>query len=161
MMAVLVHDQDMEVRQLSRRNARLLNTFARGETSQDPISGLQNERSRQRYITTWQQLICYWERVVEQQQLRDNLFQPSPRQLEIWVEVTEIASEIVDLTASELDNPDETALCARLDQAVLQFSLSIIQHPVPCRNFDSVLVSYAAVRFWSPLQSSVAELHRI
>lgn len=68
-MVVLVHDQDVEVRQLSRRNARLLNTFVRGETSQDPISDLQNERSRQRYITTWQQLICYWERVVEPQQL--------------------------------------------------------------------------------------------
>ena len=91
---------------------------------------------------------------MEQQQLRNNLFQPSPRQLDIWVEVTEIASEIVDLTASELDSPDETALCARLDQAVLQFSLAIIQHPVPRRKFDSVLVSYAAVRFWSPTQGA-------
>ena len=104
-MAVLVHDQDTEVRQLSRRNARLLNTFARGETSQDPLSDLQNEHTRRRYITTWQQLVCYWERVVEQQQLRDNLFQASTRQLEVWVEVTEIASKIVDLTGSEVDSP--------------------------------------------------------
>ena len=42
-MTVLVHDQDVEVRQLSRRNARLLKTFARVETYQDPISSLQNE----------------------------------------------------------------------------------------------------------------------
>lgn len=153
-MAVLVHDQNLEVRQLSRRNARLLNTFTRGETSQDPISCLQNEQSRQRYITTWQQLVCYWERVVEQQQLRDNLFQPSPRQLEIWVEVTEAASEIVGLTTSELKSLEEKALYARLDQTVLQFSLAIIQHPVPRRKFDSVLVSYATVRFWSPTQGA-------
>ncbi|KAJ5117434.1 telomere-associated RecQ helicase [Penicillium atrosanguineum] len=153
-MAVLVHDQNLEVRQLSRRNARLLNTFTRGETSQDPISSLQNEQSRQRYITTWQQLVCYWERVVEQQQLRDNLFQPSPRQLEIWVEVTETASEIVGLTTSGLDNPEEKALYARLDQTVLQFSLAIVQHLVPRRKFDSVLVSYATVWFWSPTQGA-------
>lgn len=153
-MVVLVHDQDMEVRQLSRRNARLLNTFARGETSQDPISDLQNEQSRQRYITTWQQLVCYWERVVEQQQLRDNLFQASNRQLEVWAEVTDIASKVVDLTGSKIDSPYGKDLRTGLDQAVLQFSLAIIQHPVPRRKFDSVLVSYAAVRFWSPIQGS-------
>lgn len=153
-MAVLVHDQDTEVRQLSRRNARLLNTFARGETSQDPLSDLQNEHTRRRYITTWQQLICYWERVVEQQQLRDNLFQASTRQLEVWVEVTEIASKIVDLTGSEVDSPHGEDLRTRLDHAVLQFSLAIIQHPVSRRKFDSVLVSYAVVRFWSPTQGA-------
>ena len=37
-MTVLVHDQDLETRHLSRRNARLLNTFTRGEASQDPLS---------------------------------------------------------------------------------------------------------------------------
>jgi hypothetical protein len=32
-MTVLVHDQDLETRYLSRRNARLLNTFTWGEAS--------------------------------------------------------------------------------------------------------------------------------
>jgi hypothetical protein len=41
-MTVLVHDQNVEARCLSRRNTRLLNTFTRRETSQDPITELQN-----------------------------------------------------------------------------------------------------------------------
>jgi hypothetical protein len=93
-MTVLVYDQNLEARHLSRRNARLLNTFTRGEASQDPITDLQNQQSRRKYSDTWQRLICYWERVVEQGHLRDTLFQPSNRQLEAWVEVTEAASEL-------------------------------------------------------------------
>ncbi|OJD23078.1 hypothetical protein ACJ73_05575 [Blastomyces percursus] len=160
-MTVLVHDQNLESRQLSRRNAGLLNTFTRGEASQDRISDLQNQQCRQKYIGTWKQLICYWERVVEQGQLRESLFQPSERQLQAWVEVTEAAGELATLgggtetdeatdSDSDSDLNQKASIRRQLDRAVLEFSLSIIQHLVPRRKFDSVLVSYAAVRFWSP-----------
>jgi superfamily II DNA helicase RecQ len=153
-MMVLVHDQNLEARHLSRRNARLLNTFTRGEASQDPITDLQNQQSRRKYSETWQRLICYWDRVVEQGHLRDTLFQPSERQLEAWVEVTEAASELANLIDVEQEDDGEEALRDRLDQAVLEFSLAIIQHLVPRRKFDSVLVSYAAVRYWSSTQGT-------
>ncbi|OKO91809.1 hypothetical protein PENSUB_12977 [Penicillium subrubescens] len=51
-MTILVHNQNVEARYLSRRNTRLLNTFTRRETSQDPITELQNQQSRQKYIDT-------------------------------------------------------------------------------------------------------------
>jgi hypothetical protein len=60
-MTMLVYDQDLEARHLSHQNARLLNTFTRGEVLQDPITDLQNQQSRCKYSDTWQQLICYWE----------------------------------------------------------------------------------------------------
>jgi hypothetical protein len=41
-MSILVHDQNVEARRLSRRNAQLLNTFTRGKTSADPLQALQN-----------------------------------------------------------------------------------------------------------------------
>ncbi|KAL4860295.1 hypothetical protein BDV12DRAFT_205290, partial [Aspergillus spectabilis] len=158
-MSVLVHDQNMEVRQLSRRDAKLLNTFRRGETSQDPFSQLQNPQSRDKYITTWKQLLCYWERVVEQEQLRDSLFQPAAQQLETWEEATAAAAELQrqqgeqgeqgEQEEEEEEDPLAEAR-AQLDRAVLAFSMAIIQHHVPYRHFDSVLVSYAAVRFWQP-----------
>jgi hypothetical protein len=153
-MTVLVYDQNLEARHLSRRNARLLNTFTRGEASQDPITDLQNQQSRRKYSDTWQRLICYWERVVEQGHLRDTLFQPSNRQLEAWVEVTEAASELAVYINSDQEGASEAALRDQLDQAVLEFSLAIIQHLVPRRKFDSVLVSYAAARYWSPSQGT-------
>lgn len=160
-MNVLVHDQNLESRQLSRRNARLLNTFERGRASQDPFSELQNRQSWQKYTSTWKQLICYWERVVEQGHLREGLFQPSDIQLEAWVEVTEAASKLTGLedNPDPDPNPEQTSLdqvtCLRdqLDQATRQFSIAIIQHQVPQRKFDSVLVSYAAARFWNPDQA--------
>ncbi|KAJ5117450.1 DNA helicase recq5 [Penicillium atrosanguineum] len=153
-MTVLVHDQNVEARCLSRRNARLLNTFTRRETSQDPITELQNQQSRRKYIDTWQRLLCYWDRVVEQGHLRDTLFQPSSRQLEAWCEVTEAVSELTSRRDPDSDEVDTKAFHDRLDQAALEFSLAIIQHSVRYRKFDSVLVSYAAVRFWSYKQGA-------
>jgi hypothetical protein len=41
-----------------------------------------------------------------------------------------------------------------LFRAVSEFSLAIIQHSVRYRKFDSVLVSYATVRFWSHQQGA-------
>jgi superfamily II DNA helicase RecQ len=154
-MMVLVHDRSLESRQLSRRNARLLNTFTRGEASQDPIQELQNHQSRRKYIDTWKHLVCYWDRIVERGHLCGSLFQPSERQLEAWIEATEAAEELAGLAADgegSVGGPGEAALQGRLDQAVLEFSLAIVQHLVRRRKFDSVLVSYAAARFWSPRQ---------
>jgi hypothetical protein len=52
-MTVLMYDQNLEARHLSRWNARLLNTFTRGEASQDPITDLQNQQSCCKYSDTW------------------------------------------------------------------------------------------------------------
>lgn len=149
-MGVLLHDRNTETRRLSRVNARLLNTFTRKETSQDPIAALQNEQSRRRYSETWQKLVCYWERVVEQEQLSDTLFQPSDNQLTAWVDVTEAADVLLDPPAGPGDPVQRQGQLDVLDEATLRFSMSIIRHAVPRRAFDSVLVSFAAVLFWSP-----------
>jgi len=50
--AVLDKDKGQEERQLSRVNAKLLNTFRGAEMSQDLIKPLQNSKSRQKYIQT-------------------------------------------------------------------------------------------------------------
>ncbi|KAJ5465248.1 uncharacterized protein N7458_000934 [Penicillium daleae] len=135
-MTVLVHDQNVEARYLSRRKARLVNTFTRRETSQDPITELQNQQSRRKYIDTWQRLICYWDR------------------LEAWCEVTEAASELTSRTDPDSDEVNTEAFHDRLDRAVLEFSQAIIQHSVRHCKFDSVFMSYAAVRFWSHKQGA-------
>jgi hypothetical protein len=90
--------------------------------------------------------------VVEQGQLRDTLFQPSNRQREGWLDVTKATSELI--SNLDRDGTTEQTLRDRLDQAVLEFSLAIIQHSVPRRKFDSILVLYAAVRYWSPTQGA-------
>lgn len=64
--AILCHDQGQEERQLSRLDARLLNTVRGAEMSQDPIKPLQNSKSQAKYISTWQKLVCYFYRVVYQ-----------------------------------------------------------------------------------------------
>jgi hypothetical protein len=153
-MTVFKDDQNVEVPTLSGLDARLLNTFTRRETSQDPFSGLQNQKTRKTYIATWQQLICYWDRVVEQRQLRDEIFQQSDRQKTAWDELKAAASKLASLTDPDCDDVATQASRNSLDEAVLKFSLAIIQHSVGRRRFDSVLVSYAAVRFWSHSQRS-------
>ena len=62
-MAVLDDDEGREERRLSRVNSKLLNTFRGAEMSQDPIKPLQNSQSRQKYIQTWQKLVCYFYRI--------------------------------------------------------------------------------------------------
>ncbi|KAL2843525.1 hypothetical protein BJX68DRAFT_270023 [Aspergillus pseudodeflectus] len=138
------------------------------------------------------QLICYWERVVEQGHLCDSLFKPSAAQLEAWEEVTWLAAQLLMPTptlpttprqrhrhgsssSSSSSSSDHTkgnrdrdadknvdvdgdaafkAHTARLDHAVLAFCMVIIQYPLPYRVFDSVLVLYAVVRFWSTSEAS-------
>jgi hypothetical protein len=70
-MSVLTHDWNTELRRLSRQNVKLLNPFARGQTSHDPFSRLQNPKSQAKYITTRQLLLCSWGQMVVQGQLRD------------------------------------------------------------------------------------------
>lgn len=41
-----------------------------------------------------------------------------------------------------------------LDALVLELSMSIIQHPLENRTFDSVLISYAAILSWNVNQGS-------
>jgi len=68
-MDVLDYDK-LEERQLSKLNARLLNTFRRSETSQDPIKPLQNSKSKQTYTRTLQKLFCYFSRITDHQYLQ-------------------------------------------------------------------------------------------
>ncbi|KAF1980609.1 hypothetical protein K402DRAFT_426087, partial [Aulographum hederae CBS 113979] len=71
-MAVLERDYHgtEEKRRLSRLNSKLLNTFRGAEMSQDPIKPLQNSRSKQTYIRSWQKLACYYYRVTQDGCLR-------------------------------------------------------------------------------------------
>lgn len=61
--ALLRDEQGKEERQLSQLDAKLLNTFRGAEMSQDPTKPLQNRQSRDKYIATWQKLVCYFHRV--------------------------------------------------------------------------------------------------
>jgi hypothetical protein len=151
-MTALKHGKNAEVQPLSRRNAQLLNTFTRKGTSQDPITELPNQESRQKYIHTWQELICFWDRVAKQGHLRGTLFRPSDRQLEVWCEVTDAASELASPTDPDCDEVTIQAFRDQLDRAVLEFSVAIIQHSVTGCRSDSVLLSYAAARFWNHRQ---------
>jgi hypothetical protein len=39
----------------------------------------------------WQQMVCYWYRVLEQEVLEEHLFQPMDAQVYVWFDMTEIA----------------------------------------------------------------------
>lgn len=65
-MNVLDYDK-LEERQLSKVNARVMNTFRGSETSQDRIKPVQNSKSKQTYIGTLQKLFCYFSRVTSGQ----------------------------------------------------------------------------------------------
>ncbi len=67
---------------LSRRNTKLLNTFRAAEMSQKPMQPLQTGKARNRYIMTWQKLVCYFARVTLGQCLREDLFCPMETQLD-------------------------------------------------------------------------------
>jgi hypothetical protein len=58
-MAALDYDDAEESGPISRPDLKLINTFERNRLSQDPIKPLQNRKSRQNYIDTFQKLICY------------------------------------------------------------------------------------------------------
>jgi hypothetical protein len=148
---LLHHNHDGETPRLSRRNARLLHTFTRGEVSQDPIQPLQNAQSRSRYIQTWQKLICYWSRVMDDQALPEPLFQPTEGQKTAWDDVMTAARILSDQQESDVD--DDEALHRfeeEMDEQTLAFCLEIIQQSIASRAFDSILVSFAALLFWNP-----------
>ena len=145
-MAVLDNDEGQEERRLSKVNAKLLNTFRGAEMSQDPIKPLQNSQSRQKYIQTWQKLLCYFYRVTQDDYLhREDRppFQQTQEQLSSATTAWEQAGQVClegEADEGEEHNP--------LDQAVLCLSLSLIRHPLERRAFDSAMVSFAAMLAW-------------
>jgi len=152
-MDVLDYDK-LEERQLSKLNARLLNTFRRSETSQDPIKPLQNSKSKQTYIRTFQRLFCYFSRVTSQQYLQKKpMFNPTASQLTAWTAVTDAASaslQSVEANArSEEDEEERVArLHGKLDSLVLAFGLELVRHRLHHRAFDSAIVSFLAITAW-------------
>ncbi|KAF1980667.1 hypothetical protein K402DRAFT_458583, partial [Aulographum hederae CBS 113979] len=170
-MAVLERDYHgtEEKRRLSRLNSKLLNTFRGAEMSQDPIKPLQNSRSKQTYIRSWQKLTCYYYRVTQDGCLRvgDKLpFLPSMRQRVAFEDMWKAAGELHEEEqgrqggggeeeedeeeGGEEDAGSEEELLHELDQTVLRFSLALIQHRLDVRAFDSAMVSFAAVLAWDP-----------
>ncbi|KAG2177429.1 hypothetical protein INT44_007940 [Umbelopsis vinacea] len=103
-----------------------------GGISQIAFSELQNQKTRRKYIEAWKRLMCYWERVQNQGHLRDTLSKLSDRQLEAWCVVTDTASELASQMDLGRDELETEPFCDRLDKAVLEFSLAIIQHSMPC-----------------------------
>jgi hypothetical protein len=170
-MAMLDYDGSTDARQLSRLNAKLLNTFRRVEMSQDPIKPLQNGRSRANYIATLQKLLCYFSRVSEndrwlpllpsplspQQQPRrqkdrgdKRMFAITSAQLAAWTQVQRLATAAIAPLQHRLDSAiaKQISDLALLDRALLVFVIELLQHRLPEREFDSAIVSFAAVLAW-------------
>jgi len=159
-MNVLDYD-DPEYRQLSRLNAKLLNTFRRAEMSQDPIKPLQNKKSKESYIQMFQKLICYFSRVSNKEYLcQKKAFEPTPEQLSAWEKIMDLEEEALQ-QYPDLRNRSEKGkrinremteaereMGERLDECVLQFSLALIQQRLSDRVFDSPIMSFAAVAAW-------------
>jgi hypothetical protein len=106
--------EKLDERQLSRLNARLINTFRNQDTSQDPIKPLQNKRSKQTYIRTMQKLFCYFSRVTDQLYLQQKtMFRPRLEEMSAWESVKELAEEVIqqkqadDANEANEDNNDE------------------------------------------------------
>jgi len=77
-----MRDSHSDTQRLSRRDAKLLNTFRAAEMSQKPMQPLQTGKARTRYIATWQKLVCYFARVTSGQCLREDLFCATETQLD-------------------------------------------------------------------------------
>jgi hypothetical protein len=152
-MEVLDYDK-LEEKQLSKLNARLLNTFRRSETSPDPIKPLQNSKSKQTYIRTLQKLFCYFSRITNQQFIqKKQMFNPTESQLSAWDAVKAAAEASLQLAEMpEPSEPDEedrmSQLHDKLDSLVLAFGLELVRHRLYHRAFDSAIVSFMAITAW-------------
>jgi len=76
-----MRDSHSDAQRLSRRDAKLLNTFRAAEMSQKPMQPLQTGQARTRYIATWQKLVCF-ARITSAQCLREDLFCPTETPLD-------------------------------------------------------------------------------
>ena len=182
-MQALSDDRGTDSRRINRHNAKILNTFRPSETSQRPLSRLQNAKSLGKYILTWQNLVCYYFRVTTGEALRDDIFVATDEQNECLVAVlAEISaqqqaaesspagrgrqsrarhslvpsdSEFEPSSDSNEDEEKEAkARQARLDKLVLAFCVALIQQPLPERTFDSAIISFAAVLAWDADQQA-------
>ncbi|KAK3080346.1 hypothetical protein LTS18_002268, partial [Coniosporium uncinatum] len=145
-MTILRHDEGKEKRQLSRLNAKLLNTFRGAEMSLDPIKPLQNSKSISAYISCWQKLVCYFSRVTRDEYLLalgKQLFRPTERQREAFTDVWKQVKLLDEARGQEQEL--SKGIEQRVDQVVLNFSISLIQHHLTDQAFDSVIVSFAAM----------------
>jgi superfamily II DNA helicase RecQ len=171
-------------RQLSRLNAKLLNTFRRAEMSQDPIKPLQNKQTQESYIRTWQQLACYFARLASKKYLshRKKMFVATPEQLAAWERMAELAAGEVEVAAAAADGgagaaagggseekskgkkrqrvawcertEAEQEMDGRLDGCALRFSMALIQQRLGGRAFDSPIISFAAITAWDVRQNA-------
>nr|POE59393.1 hypothetical protein CFP56_24662 [Quercus suber] len=99
-MAILRDERGKEERQLSRLDAKLLNTFRGAEMSQDPIKPLQNRQSQDRYISSWQKLVCYFYRVAYEdhfQATEKALFQATQEQQDAFGAAWTQAEQLLQL----------------------------------------------------------------
>jgi len=147
--AILRSDEGKEKRQLNRLNAKLLNTFRGAEMSQDPIKPLQNARSMSTYISRWQKLVCYYSRVTRDDHLNvhdKQLFYPTERQRHVFAQVWTQVELWEEMRGCEKEDVEDFE--KEVDRVVLDFSMSLIQHRLTDRAFDSVMVSFAAMLAW-------------
>jgi len=90
-----MRDSHSDAQRLSRRDAKLLNTFRAAEMSQKPMQPLQTGKARTRYIATWQKLVCYFARVTSGQCLHEDLFCPTETQLDRFKAAEAVAKALV------------------------------------------------------------------
>ena len=170
-MALLQDSEGQEERQLSRLQAKLLNTFRRVEMSQDPIRPLQNSQSKANYVLTWKKLVCYYVRVTQDSCLHvegKHPFRPTQQQQDSFTAAWRHAKQLCqmqqqqyrdrygrDESSEEVQDEEEanTEEGERedLDHEILHFSLSLIMHQLDKRAFNSPMVSFAAVLAWNPI----------
>jgi superfamily II DNA helicase RecQ len=154
-MAVVDFDKS-EVRRLSRLNSRLLNTLLPNTISTKPFRPLQNQKSKEKYVQTFQKLLCYYSRVSHRTHLqKKKMFVPTSGQRLAWSTVEDWAEIIVEEEAKEKgrgsddESMDElTPAKERLDRATLDFSLELLQHVLSERVFDSAIISWLVVLAW-------------
>ena len=146
---------ETEQRMLSNLHARLLNTFRKSEISLDPIKSLQNKKSKQNYIEMAQSLMSYFYRVQNKLCLtKRKMFTLTTPQVLKWRALEAAAEALagpegsVCRVDSDEDNEEETQE-RKLDRHTLDFFISLITHRLVLSSFDSVIISFIAVRSWS------------
>lgn len=148
-------------------DARRLNTFQQGTLSQDPFDRLQEKRSFDKYTGTWKRLLCYFYRVRLDDYFKRPMFQSTPCQDQALKKVCEHADSIIRYVATttgdtvgegddegpsdeESKDAEWQRLQCQLDQATLQFCITLIQHRTVDAGFQSAIMSFCAAACWNP-----------
>lgn len=152
-----------QVRNLHPVVARHLNSFESKRVSQDPFSTMQNLRSLETYITTFQQLFCYIYRLSSDDPFERRILDLTPSQQKAWDDMLQHADTLhTYLTANGLDadgdadeeDADRCRLQRQLDLGTLTWTFTLLEHRTGRDIFDNAVMSFCAAASWSPGNST-------